>query len=91
MLSLDIYLKLVLEMMKYCKSGNFREHFIFANSVKDILSTYKKSRLWHDLSIPVIDRAVSQFHEDFIFMKLHINPSKNFRINSISYLFVGTF
>ena len=44
---------------KYCKSGNFRENFIFVNSVKQHTSEVKNSRQGHDLPIPVIDRVIS--------------------------------
>ena len=58
--------------LKYCKSGTFRENFIFTNSVKRHTCDVKNSRLGHDLPIPVIKRVISQFREDFIFTKLHI-------------------
>ena len=35
----------------YCKSGNFRENFIFANSVKNHICDAKYSRIGHDFSI----------------------------------------
>ena len=58
--------------MCYCKSGNFRENFIFANSVKRHTCDRKISRLWYDLPISVVDRVISPFLDDFIFMKLRI-------------------
>ena len=61
-----------LSKMKYCKSGNFRENFIFANSVKRHICEAKNSRLGHDLHISVGDRVISAFREDFIFTKLRI-------------------
>ena len=39
------------EVIKYCKSGNFRENYIFANSVKRHTCDAKNSRLGHDLRI----------------------------------------
>ena len=36
-------------MMKFCMFGNFRENFIFANSVCDV----KNLRLWYDLPASV--------------------------------------
>ena len=51
----------------YCKSGNFRENFIFANSVKNHICDATYSRLGHDFSISVNDRVISPFREDFIF------------------------
>ena len=56
----------------YCKFGNFRENFIFANSDKSRICHSKKSRLRHDLLILVIDRMISPFREGIIFTKLRI-------------------
>ena len=56
----------------YCKFGNFRENFIFANSVKRHICDVKNSRLSHDLHISVNDRVISPFREDLIFTKLRI-------------------
>ena len=65
----------------YCKSGNFRENFIFAYSVKIHICDSKKSGLGHDLPISVNDRVISAFGEDFIFTKP--KPlEKKFRIYS---------
>ena len=52
----------------YCKFGNFREHFIFANSVKRDICHIKNSRLGHDIPTSVNDSdiAISRgfyFHE----------------------------
>ena len=65
-------LKSDLMHMQYCKFGNFRENFIFANSVKRHICDAKNSRLGHDLRILVKDRVISAFREDFIFTKLRI-------------------
>ena len=75
----------------YCKSGNFRENFIFANSAKRHICEVKKIRgLCCDLPISVNDKEISPFREGFIFTKLRIfevsrklNPRENFRIYSI--------
>ena len=56
----------------YCKFGNFRENFIFANSVKRHISHVKKLRTWHDLPSSVKDKELSPFLEAFIFAKLRI-------------------
>ena len=55
-----------------CKFGNFRENFIFANSVKRHICDVKKSQLGHDLPTSVNDRAISLIREGFIFTKLCI-------------------
>ena len=39
-------------MAIYCRFGNFRENFIFANSIKRHISDVKKSRLRIELPIP---------------------------------------
>ena len=56
----------------YCKSGNFRENFSFANSVKRHICDIKVSRTGHDLAISVKDRMISPHCESFIFTKLRI-------------------
>ena len=67
-------------MIPYCKSGNFRENFIFANSVIRHICDAKNSQLGHDLN----DRVISAFGEDLIFTKLRmrsfvkIKPSPKF-------------
>ena len=53
----------------YCKFGNFRENFIFANGVKRHICDVKNSRQRHDLPISVNDRVILPFHEGFIFTK----------------------
>ena len=40
----------------YCRFGNFRKNFIFANSIKRQISDMKSSRLWQDLPISINDR-----------------------------------
>ena len=73
----------------YCKFGNFRENFTFANSVKTHICAVKNSRQGRDLPISVNERVISPIHEGFIFTKLRIcevsrnyNPRENFRIYS---------
>ena len=70
----------------YCKSENFRENFIFANSVKRHICDIKNLRLWHSFPRSVNGRVISVFCEDFIFTKLRMcevsrkeNPRENFR------------
>ena len=52
----------------YCRFGNFREDFIFANSISDV----KKSRLRQILPTSMNDRVILPFREGFIFTKLRI-------------------
>ena len=37
------------QLHHYCKFGNFRDNFIFANSMKKHICDVKKSRLGHNL------------------------------------------
>ena len=55
--------------LNYCKSGNFRDNFIFANSVKRHICDAKNSRLGHGVSLSVDDRVISLFLEGFILTK----------------------
>ena len=57
-------------VMIYCKYGNFRENYIFANSVKIHICDGKKSGLRQDLPLSVNDIVISAFCEDFILTKL---------------------
>ena len=57
-------------LSKYCKFGNFRENFIFANSIKRHICDINNLR--HDLPISVNDNVISPFREDFIFTKLRL-------------------
>ena len=75
-----------------CKFGNFRENFIFANSVKRHICDVKYSRLEHHFTRSVNDRAITPFREGLIFTKLRICEvsrklyfRKNFRIYSITF------
>ena len=77
-------------LMRYCKSRNFRENFIFTNSVKRHSCCAKNSRPEHDLPISVIDRVISQFREDFIFTKLRIKFRENKTLAKISEFTVNT-
>ena len=58
--------------MQFCKSGNFREIYIFTISAKRHICDAKSLRLGHDLPISVNDRVLSPFREDFIFAKLRM-------------------
>ena len=62
----------VLTIYYYCIFGNFRENFIFANSVKRHICDVKNSQLGLDLSSSVNDRVISPFREGFNFTKLRI-------------------
>ena len=46
--------------------GNFRENFIFANSIKRHISDERNSRLRQDLPISINDRVILPFREGFI-------------------------
>ena len=46
-------------LLIYCKFGNFRENFIFANSIK--------RRICDNLPTSVNHRVISPFHKGFIF------------------------
>ena len=59
-------------LFAYCKSGNFRENIIFANSGKRHICDVKNSRLGHGLPISVNDRVIAPIREDSIFTKLRI-------------------
>ena len=60
----------------YCRFGNLRENFIFANCIKRHISDVKNSRLRQDLPISINDRVVLPFPEGFIFTKLRICENK---------------
>ena len=64
----------IAHVSSYCKFGNFRENFIFGNSVKRHICDVNNSRLRHDLHVPISvkDRVISPFREHFIFTKLRI-------------------
>ena len=42
----------------YCRFGNFRENFIFVNSIKRHISDVKNSQLRQDLPISINERAI---------------------------------
>ena len=71
----------------YCKFVNFRENFIFANSVKRQNCDVKKSRLWHDFPSSVNDRITWPFHEDLIW-KVTPTPVARFGIKVHLILFL---
>ena len=56
----------------YCRFGNFRENFIFANSVKRHICDAQSWRQRHDLNVSVNNRLNLIFREGFIFTKLRI-------------------
>ena len=58
--------------LDYCKPGNFRDNFIFRNSIKIHICDAKNLRLGHDSRILVNNRVISVFREDFVFTKLRI-------------------
>ena len=59
-------------LVPYCKFGNFREKFIFLNSVKSHIYHVKNLRLGHDLPALVNDKVISTFRMGIIFTKLHL-------------------
>ena len=59
-------------VVKYCKFGNFRENFIFANSFKTHICDPQSSRLRHDLHVSVKGEVNFLFREGFNFTKLRI-------------------
>ena len=54
-----------IDKVPYCSFGNFRENFIFVNSIKRHISDVKKSRLGQDLPISIKDRVILPFREGF--------------------------
>ena len=57
---------------RYCRFGNFRENFIFTNSIKRHISDVKKWQLRQELPISINNRVILPFREGFIFTKLRI-------------------
>ena len=49
------------DIMLYCRFGNFRENFIFVNSISDV----ENSRLRQYLPISINDRVILPFREGF--------------------------
>ena len=49
----------------YCRFGNFRENFIFANSIKRHISDVKNWRLRQDLPISINERVILPFRGGF--------------------------
>ena len=56
----------------YRRFGNFRENFIFVNSIKRQISDVKNLRLRQDVPISINNRVILPFCKGFIFMKLCI-------------------
>ena len=63
------------EKPEYCKSGIFRENFIFVESVKRRIYHVTNSRQGHDLPKSVNGRVISPFREGFIFTKFRKNKT----------------
>ena len=82
--SMGVDLRLLRICKIYCKSGNFRESFIFANSVKRNICYVKYSRLGHDLPISVTTELFRNFarilfSRYFVYAKFRENtPSRKF-------------
>ena len=61
----------------YSRFVNFRENFIFTNSIKSgEISDVKNSRLRQDLPISINNRVILPFPEGFIFAKLKFRENK---------------
>ena len=60
----------------YCEVGNFRENFIFKNSVNRHISHFKNLRLGNDLPTSVNDRVIAPFCQGFFISKVlhNLNP-----------------
>ena len=58
--------------IEYSRFGNFRENFIFVNSIKRHISGVKNSRLRQNLPISINGLLILSFCEGFIFTKLCI-------------------
>ena len=67
----------------YCKFGNFRDNFIFANSVKGHICDVK-NRKQGMIYISVNDIVISPIHEFLIFTKVRICEISQ-KINSRGY------
>ena len=83
-----MYLKWLSLIHIYCRSGNFRENFIFANSIKRHISDVKNSRLRQGLPISINDRVILPYREGFIVIckvSRKWSPHESYRINSTMY------
>ena len=73
-----------IDHLQYCKFGNFRENFIFANGAKRRICHVKCSRRRHDLPISVNARVNLPFYKGFFRETSHmrsfakIKPSQKF-------------
>ena len=74
MLSGSIYhmVGFVIRKSIYCKFENFRDNFIFTNSIKRHICDVRNLQLVHDIRISVNDRVILPFREGLNFTKLHI-------------------
>ena len=54
-------------ILNYCKSGNFRKNFIFADNDKRHICDTKNSRPGHGLPLSVNGRVISPFLEGYVF------------------------
>ena len=76
--------RFAISLIAYCKSGNFRENLILADTLKDILAIVKISLQGYDLPISVVDSdfAISRgfyFHETSHMRSFaKIKPSRKF-------------
>ena len=62
-------------LFEYCKFGNIRENFIFANSDKRYICDVKNSQFGFDLPISFNDRVIARNRDDFIFAKFRENKT----------------
>ena len=83
----DVFSLVIVLKIYLCKFVNFREHFIFANSIKRHICHIQISRLGHNLHISVKDRVIFAILGGFYFHETShvrsfakINPPENFRI-----------
>ena len=60
--------------LHYCRFGNIRKNFIFANNIKSLRHTsdVNNLQLRHDLPKSINERVILPFREGLISMKLRI-------------------
>ena len=66
----------------YCRFGNFRENFIFANSIKRHISDVNNLRLRQNLPISINDRVILPFRE-VLFSRNFAYAYAKFRENKV--------